>query len=509
MEVLAKGKGGRVTDRLEEAEGKAASRRTETSYKAERPGEAAQHVEAPDSSRTVDDAVVQRQFTFLSGETCPAERSSKCIDTPATAGSASYSAKESADGGNIAGDGTGVSREHSTDALSNEANASEAGNLGRLEQDGRRGPHAFSTSTQKPTGPVEARRRMDETEPHDDLMELILSRRNMTRAYERVKANRGAPGVDGMTVDEFLDFARRHWDGIRSSLRSGRYQPMPVRRTEIPKSTGGSRKLGIPSVLDRVIQQAIAQVLTPTCESFFSEHSYGYRPGRSAHDAVRQVRQAKQRGYRFAVNADLSKFFDRVNHDVLLRLLARHVKDPVLLRLIGKYLRAGVMIDDNIEPTTEGVPQGGPLSPMLANVVLHELDCELERRGHQFARYADDIIILVKSRRAGQRVLRGVQRFLAKRLRLELNEAKSGVVPVEGCEFLGFTLRGKQIRWSHKAEREFKRRVRRLTSRSWGVSMEYRLAKLSEYVRGWMGYFGLSEYYTILPTLDEWLRRRS
>ncbi len=245
-----------------------------------------------------------------------------------------------------------------------------------------------------------------------------------------------------------------------------------------------------------------------TGEAFFSDHSHGFRPGRKAHDAVRYVQETRRKGYRFAVDADLSKFFDRVNHDVLMRLLARHVKDPVLLRLIGKYLRAGVVIDGKFEATTAGVPQGGPLSPLLANVVLHELDCELERRGHRFARYADDFVILVKSHRAGERVLRSVQHFLAKRLRLELNEAKSGVVPIEGCEFLGFTFRGKQIRWSNKAEREFKRRVRRLTSRSWGVSMEYRLAKLSEYVRGWMGYFGVSEYYTIVPTLDEWLRRR-
>ena len=343
MEVLAKSKGGRVTDRLKEAGGNAVSRRTETSTTnaarrcpAERLGKAAQHVEAQDSSRTVNDAVVQLQFTFLSGETCPTERSPQCIDTPANiAGPASYSAMESAVGGNIAGEGTGVSREHSTEATSDGATASAEDNSGRLEQEGRLGPRTLSTSTQKPSGPVEDRRRVDEPEPHDDLMELILCRRNMTRAYERVKANRGAPGVDGMTVDEFLDFARQHWDGIRSALRSGRYQPMPVRRTEIPKSTGGTRKLGIPSVLDRAIQQAIAQVLTPTCESFFSDHSYGYRPGRSARDAVRYVRQAKQRGYRFAVNADLSKFFDRVNHDVLLRLVARRVTDPVLLRLIG------------------------------------------------------------------------------------------------------------------------------------------------------------------------------
>ncbi len=249
MQILAKSKGGNVSDRPKEAGGNAVSRRTETPYKAKRPGETAQHVEAPDSGRTVNDAVVQLQFTFLSGETCPTEHSPQCIDTPAIpAGPASYSAEESVDDGNIAGEGTGVSREHSTDTTSCEAasiqgNASTEDNSGRLEQEGRRGPHALSTSTQKPSGPVEARRRVDEPEPHEDLMELILCRRNMTRAYERVKANRGAPGVDGMTVDEFLDFARQHWDGIRSALRCGRYQPMPVRRVEIPKATGGTRPL--------------------------------------------------------------------------------------------------------------------------------------------------------------------------------------------------------------------------------------------------------------------------
>ena len=440
-------------------------RRTERSYKAERPGETARHVEAQGSGRTVDGPLVQQQFTFLSRETCSTKRSSPCIDTPAdVAGSASYSARESAGVGNSVGEGTGVSRERSTAATASVALAEpvahgESVATGRLEQDGRRGPRTLSTSTQKPQGPVERRRRADEPGPHDDLMEQVLSRRNMTLAYERVKANRGAPGVDGMTVDQFLDFARQHWDGIRSALRSGRYEPKPVRRVEIPKPTGGTRPLGIPTVLDRVIQQAIAQILTPICETFFSDHSHGFRPGRRAHDAVRYVRDAKQRGQRFAVNADLSKFFDRVNHDVLMRLIAKHVRHPVLLRLIGKYLRAGVVIDGNVAATTAGVPQGGPLSPLLA-------------------------------------------------LRLELNEAKSGVEPIDGCEFLGFTFRGRQIRWSDDAEREFKRRVRCLTHRSWGVSMGHRLAKLAEYVRGWIGYFGLSEYYSILPTLDDWLRRR-
>ena len=353
----------------------------------------------------------------------------------------------------------------------------------------------------------------DQRDPQDDLLEAVLSRENMQRAWDRVRANKGAPGIDGMTVDEFLEFARPHWEGILQALRSGRYNPQPVRRTEIPKSSGGTRPLGIPTVLDRVIQQAVAQVLTPIFEEIFSDHSYGFRPGRSAHDAVKAVQEMRSWGCCYAVDADLSKFFDKVNHDVLMRLLAKHVHNKSVLRLIGKYLRAGVVLDPKSNPTTvtatpTGVPQGGPLSPLLANVVLHELDCELARRGHCFVRYADDFIVLVRSQRTGERVLGSIRRWLQTNLRLELNDSKSSVVSVEGCEFLGFVFRGNQIRWSDKSEREFKRRIKELTKRSWGVSMGYRLFKLSEYIRGWMGYFGISEYYSSLPRIDEWLRRR-
>ena len=459
------------------------SPRTETSYKAERPGEVAPHTEAQGSGRTVDDGVVQLQFAFLSGETCRAERSAEA---------------ESAASGDGRRDAAGVSRGHSTADASAE----------RPEQEGRERPRATSAAAAKPNGGADDRRRTESSDPHDDLLEQILSRENMLRAWQRVKANRGAAGVDEMSIDDFPAWARQHWDRTRSLLRKGAYRPSPVRRTEIPKRTGGTRPLGIPTVLDRVIQQAIAQVLTPTFEAIFSEYSYGFRPGRSAHDAVCYVSKTQRAGYEVAVDADLSKFFDRVNHDVLMRLVAQHVDDRRVLRLIGRYLRAGVSIDGVVDPTDKGVPQGGPLSPLLANVVLHELDCELERRGHRFARYADDFIILVKSKRAAERVFDGIRRFLKRQLRLEVNETKSRIAPVGQCDFLGFSFTRKRIRWSNAAEREFKRRVRRLTSRSWGVSMEYRLKKLAEYLRGWIGYFGLSEVYRPLPELDHWIRRR-
>jgi len=379
---------------------------------------------------------------------------------------------------------------------------------GRPEHDGRERPRALSGSTTKPHGGVEHRRTPGQSEPQVDLLERILSRQNMQHAWKRVKANRGAAGVDAMTTGEFPEFARDHWPEIRSALREGRYRPQPVRRVDIPKATGGTRPLGIPTVVDRVIQQAIAQVLSPIYEPDFSAHIYGFRPGRSAHGAVRAVQVAWHNGYRVAVDADLSKFFDRVNHDVLMRLLAQRVADRRVLKLIGRYLRAGVRIDGRVQPTTEGVPQGGPLSPLLANVVLHELDRELERRGHRFARYADDFIILVKSQRAGERVFAGIGRFLERRLKLVVNEQKSKVASLSACTFLGFCFVRGKLRWSEAAFGEFKRRVRGLTGRSWGVSMAHRLHKLRRYVRGWMNYFGILEYYRPLPGLDQWLRRR-
>jgi RNA-directed DNA polymerase len=335
-----------------------------------------------------------------------------------------------------------------------------------------------------------------------------VSRANMLKAWKRVKANKGAPGIDNMPVDDFMEFARDKWDTIRASLLAGTYQPLAVKRVEIPKPMGGTRPLGIPTVLDRLIQQAISQVLLPIFNPHFSESSFGFRPGRSAHDAVYQVRDYIRQGYRVAVDVDLSKFFDTVAHDVLMCRVARRIRDKRVLKLIGKYLRAGVVVDGRRRGTRKGVPQGGPLSPLLSNILLDDLDRELERRGHKFARYADDFVILVKSRRAGERVMAGVKRFLERRLKLAINQKKSKVVPTNKLTFLGFTFKGTSIRWSDRAFAEFKRRVRKLTGRSWGVSMSYRYKKLAEFLRGWMGYFGISEYYRPIPIIDHWLRRR-
>jgi len=349
---------------------------------------------------------------------------------------------------------------------------------------------------------------MESPDPNDHLLERILSRENMLKAWKRVKENKGAPGIDNMSVEDFPEYARNNWDSIRESLLAGTYKPPPVRRVEIPKATGGTRPLGIPTVLDRLIQQAIYQVLMPIFDPDFSDHSYGFRPGRSAHDAVYQIREYIREGYRVAVDMDLSKFFDTVNHDVLMHRVARKVRDKRVLKLIGKYLRAGVMVNGRLQATRKGVPQGGPLSPLLANILLDDLDKELERRSHRFVRYADDFIILVKSQRAGERVMESVQRFLERKLKLNVNQDKSQVALTNQTDFLGFTFKGTKIRWSDKAFREFKRRVKQLTGRSWFVSMEYRLEKLAQYLRGWMNYFGISEYYRPIPEIDHWLRRR-
>lgn len=399
--------------------------------------------------------------------------------------------------GNMPDDQAGVSRGHSSSATRNEGPNPEKG----------KGP-ASSAAATNPTGGAAARRVADQPDPDANLLERILSRANMLKAWERVKANKGAPGMDNMPIADFMAFAREHWEEIRASLLAGTYQPLPVKRVEIPKPTGGTRPLGIPTVLDRLIQQAMAQVLLPIFDPDFSEASYGFRPGRSAHDAIHRVRDYIRQGYRVAVDADLSKFFDTVDHDLLMNRVGRKVRDQRVLRLVGKYLRAGVMIDGRRRETRKGVPQGGPLSPLLSNILLDDLDKELERRGHRFARYADDFIILVKSRRAGERVMTGITRFLESKLKLVVNQEKSKVAPTNESGFLGFIFKGAKIRWSDKAFAEFKRRVKKLTGRSWGVSMAFRLAKLAEYLRGWMGYFGISEYYRPLPEIDHWLRRR-
>ena len=344
--------------------------------------------------------------------------------------------------------------------------------------------------------------------PSENLMEQVVDPANMERAWKQVRANRGAPGVDGMTVTQFPDFIRKHWPRIRRQLQEGTYRPQPVRRKSIPKPDGGERMLGIPCVLDRVIQQAVSQVLTPIFDPGFSESSFGFRPKRSAHGAVKQVKRYVTQGYCYAVDMDLSKFFDRVQHDVLMSRVARKVRDQRLLRLIGRYLRAGVMVEGLLHQREEGTPQGGPLSPLLANVLLDDLDKELERRGLHFARYADDFLILGKTWDSARRVFRSVRRFLTEKLKLVVNDQKSQVAKVDRCTFLGFRFAGHAVRITDENLTKFKQRVRAITGRSRGISMERRLQELGRYLRGWTGYFALAEQKMLFSGLDEWIRRR-
>jgi RNA-directed DNA polymerase len=339
-------------------------------------------------------------------------------------------------------------------------------------------------------------------------VEQVVQRENVLNAWKQVKANKGAPGIDGITIEEFPEYAHENWKGIKQSLLGGEYKPVPVKRVEIPKDNGGTRNLGIPIVMDRVIQQTICQVLVPVFDPHFSESSFGFRPSRSAHQAVKKVLKDIHRGYRYAVDIDLEKFFDTVDHDTLMNRLSRKVWDKSILRLIGKYLRAGVVVNGRLNQTSKGVPQGGPLSPLLSNILLDDLDKELEKRGHQFARYADDLTILVKSKRAGQRVMESISRFLEKVLKVKVNRDKSKVIKAEESTFLGFTFTRKRLTVSEKSLTRFKSELRRLTGRSWSVSMDYRYWKLRTALQGWMNYFGIAMKYNDAVAFDQWLRRR-
>ncbi|MFS8536057.1 MAG: group II intron reverse transcriptase/maturase, partial [Limnochordales bacterium] len=342
-------------------------------------------------------------------------------------------------------------------------------------------------------------------------MNQILSRENMLQALKRVEQNKGSHGVDMMPVQNLRQHIVENWLSIKEAILKGTYEPMPVRRVEIPKPDGGVRLLGIPTVTDRLIQQAIAQVLSKVYDPTFSENSYGFRPNRSAHDAVRKAKEYIRDGHRWVVDMDLEKFFDKVNHDRLMGTLAKRIQDKPLLKLIRKYLQSGVMINGVVSSTLEGTPQGGPLSPLLSNIVLDELDKELERRGHKFVRYADDCNIYVKSKRAGLRTMASIQRFIEGKLRLKVNEKKSAVDRPWKRKFLGFSFtfhKEPKVRIAKESLKRMKNKVREITSRKMPYPMEYRIQKLNQYLMGWCGYFALADTKSIFLELDKWIRRR-
>ncbi|MHA0857381.1 group II intron reverse transcriptase/maturase [Paenibacillus sp. CMAA1364] len=344
------------------------------------------------------------------------------------------------------------------------------------------------------------------------MMEEVLSRENMLSALARVESNKGSHGVDGMSVKDLRRHLVQNWETIRESIRNGTYEPSPVRRIEIPKPNGGTRLLGIPTVTDRLVQQAITQVLTPVFDPMFSEHSYGFRPQRRGHDAVRKARTFMQDGYRIVVDIDLEKFFDRVHHDRLMARLAEEITDKTLLKLIRKVLQSGVMEKGLVQPTIEGAPQGGPLSPLLSNIVLDELDKELEKRNLRFVRYADGCNVYVKTWKAGNRVKESVTQFIEKKLKLKVNQAKSAVDRPWKRKFLGFTFswdkNNPKVRISKPSLQRVKARIKEITSRKSPTPMEMRIKELNQYLTGWCGYYALADTPSIFKELDEWTRRR-
>ncbi|MGC8509097.1 MAG: group II intron reverse transcriptase/maturase, partial [Thiomonas sp.] len=385
----------------------------------------------------------------------------------------------------------------------------------RHQMPGGPGRNAQGRGEARPDRVRDEARAARDGQPHwgpDGLLAQALEKHNMARAWKRVKANKGSAGVDGRSVQETGEWLKTEWPATRQRLLDGTYRPSPVRRVGIPKPGGGTRELGIPTVVDRLIQQALLQVLQPLIDPTFSAHSHGFRPGHSAHDAVREAKRYIEQGYKVVVDVDLEKFFDRVNHDILMDRLSRHIADWAVLRLIRRYLNAGIMAHGVVLERYEGTPQGGPLSPLLANVLLDEVDRELERRGHRFVRYADDCNVYIKSKRAGERVLAGL-RHCYDRLRLTVNEAKTAVGPVWGRKFLGYCFypAPKGAVWcavSKQAQQRFKARIREITRRVTGRSMLAIAQDLRSYVPGWKAYFLLSAMPSIWRSLDKWMRHR-
>jgi RNA-directed DNA polymerase len=366
-------------------------------------------------------------------------------------------------------------------------------------------------STDEGTEPRRAERSAESPAQDKGLMEEILDPENLKEALKRVKANKGSAGVDRMTVDELTDYLRKHWPEIREQMLSGTYKPQPVLRVEIPKPAGGVRKLGIPVVVDRWIQQAVTQVLQCIWDRTFSEHSYGFRPNRSARQAVNRAQEHLEAGYTWVVDIDLEKFFDRVNHDRLMGRLAKRITDKRVLKLIRAFLNAGVMEKGLVSAIDEGTPQGGPMSPLLSNIVLDEMDRELERRGHLFVRYADDCNIYVRSERSGKRVMESITLFIHRKLKLKVNGEKSAVARPWERKFLGFSFTRKEPHRRSIASKtlvRLKKRVREITRRTRGITLEGMVEKLNLYLRGWHGYFGFCQTPSVLRDLDSWIRRR-
>ncbi|MEM1114738.1 MAG: group II intron reverse transcriptase/maturase [Pseudomonadota bacterium] len=374
----------------------------------------------------------------------------------------------------------------------------------------------MTTSENAGRNPAEAPTRAEQiewegpgTKAEPTLMESVVSRPNMQRAYNRVLRNKGAAGVDGLSVSELGDLLRQHWPTIKAKLLEGRYQPQPVRQVSIPKPQGGERQLGIPTVLDRLIQQALHQCLSPLFEAGFSEASFGFRPGRSAQQAVQRAQSHVQEGYDWVVDLDLEKFFDRVNHDLLMDRVRRQVNDPRVLKLIRKYLKVGLMAGGLHSPRREGTPQGGPLSPLLSNILLTDLDRELESRGHRFVRYADDVVIYVKSERAGERVLANVRTFVESKLRLKVNAKKSAVSRPSSRPFLGYaiTTRG-DLRISLESRKRFIGKLRQMLRKARGRALRSTIDDINPVLRGWAAYFKLAASKTALTVIDGWVRRK-